>query len=246
MKIEIRETKTEGMVQITVLDERFYMRQEDSKLFPSVTWICGSYPKGKQFWRWLAEKGWDEAEAIKSAAGDKGSKVHHAIEMLLKGNTVAMSDSFADSGGIVSELSGEEWECLMSFADWFTTTKPEILATEQVVYNEELAYAGTVDCICKIGEDVWLLDFKTGQSVWPEYELQLSAYAHADKIDVDKLGILQIGYRLNKRHWKLTEVEDKFPLFQAAQLIWQNEHGNEQPKKKDFPLTLTLNGVNHA
>ena len=33
--------------------------------------IAGHYPKGIAFYKWLAEKGWDESQALKSAAGDK-------------------------------------------------------------------------------------------------------------------------------------------------------------------------------
>lgn len=92
MKIEIRKVDQEkGITQITSLDERWY--EKDGKYFPSLTWICSFWPKGVQFYKWLAEKGWDEAEALKKAAGDKGSKVHHAIEDLLNGKTVKMEQS---------------------------------------------------------------------------------------------------------------------------------------------------------
>ena len=33
MKIEIRETKVDGLICITSLDERFYRRESDAKLF---------------------------------------------------------------------------------------------------------------------------------------------------------------------------------------------------------------------
>src|SRR5436190_9224064 len=90
----IREVDTKrGICQITVSDERWYLRPVPNAItgvpeyspVPSVTWICGFWPKGIGFYRWLAEKGWSEAEAIKVAAGDKGSRVHLAIEMILKG-----------------------------------------------------------------------------------------------------------------------------------------------------------------
>jgi hypothetical protein len=45
---------------------------------PPVTWIAGHYPKRIAFYKWFAEKGWDESQALKSAAGDKGSKLHEA------------------------------------------------------------------------------------------------------------------------------------------------------------------------
>jgi hypothetical protein len=240
MKVEIKKTKENGTIQITTIDERWYYREKDEKIVPSSTWISGYYPKGTPFYKWLAEKGWDEAEAIKSAAGDKGSKVHRAIELLLTGNTINMDDAIAANDGPVTELTKEEWECLMAFCSWFNEMKPEVIATEQVVWNEDVGYAGTLDFLCKIDGVVFLVDFKTSQNLWPEHELQLSSYKHALVEQPEKMAVLQIGYRRNKKGWKFTEIEDKFDLFLAAKQIWWNENKNVTPKTKDYPPSLSL------
>ena len=88
--------KKSGIVQVTTVDERWYARPSQDPVtklptyqyVPSVTWICDYYPKGIAFWKWLANKGWDEAQAIKEAAGDRGTKVHQAIVDLLDGKLV--------------------------------------------------------------------------------------------------------------------------------------------------------------
>jgi hypothetical protein len=100
------------------------------------------------------------------------------------------------------------------------------------------------------GEEYYIVDFKTGQNVWPEYELQISAYKHAVPSDPEiaqamagkefKLAILQIGYKRNKAGWKFTEIEDKFPLFLAARQIWQNENPDTKPLQRDYPLSLQV------
>ena len=85
-----------GILQVTTVDERWYVRSitdgstglPQYLYVPSVTWVAGHYPKGIEFYKWLASKGWDEAQAIKNAAGDKGSKVHYAITALLTGQKV--------------------------------------------------------------------------------------------------------------------------------------------------------------
>src|SRR3990167_2015655 len=92
--------KEKNIKRITTVDERFYIREAKDKTtglpifeyIPSVTWIAGHYPKGVQFYKWLAENGWDESQAIKNAAGDKGSKVHAAIEDILDGKELKMND----------------------------------------------------------------------------------------------------------------------------------------------------------
>lgn len=241
-----------GIAQITTADERWYVRQAinvvsgvpETKFVPSVTWISSFFPKNIFFYKWLASTGWDEAQAIKSAAGDKGTKVHHAVTDLLAGKEIAMNANYLNpTTGQGEELTLDEYECLMSFAEWFKLTKPEIIANELVVWNDEVGYAGTVDLVVKIGDQNWIIDLKTGQNLWTEHELQISAYKHALKLEQEpKLALLQVGYKRNKHSWKFTEVEDKFGLFLAAREIWRNETDGEQPRQKDYPLTLSLVG----
>ena len=237
MKIQIKKVDTERqIVQITTTDERWYKVKD--MFVPSVTWIAGHYPKGIGFYKWLADKGWDEAEAIKQAAGDKGSKVHKAIEDIILGKEVKIDAKYRNNSTEQDEeLTPQEYECVMSFVAWLDEINPEILATEYVAVNEGIGYAGTVDMKLKINGEIWLVDIKTSQSVWPEYELQVSAYKHADP-EVQKMAILQVGYNRNKSKFKFTEVGDKFGLFLAAKEIWANETAGVQPSQKDYPLSL--------
>ena len=244
---EINEEK--GIVQITLPDERWYWKSVIDKTIPkatevfvpSVTWITSFYPKGVAYFKWLANLGWNEAEAAKQAAADKGSKVHKAIVDLIDGKDIPMDAKYVNpSTEQPEELTVEEWEALMSFRDWFVLTKPQVLARESVVFSDEYGYAGTIDIFCKIEGETWLIDFKTGQYIWPSSELQVSAYKHAFEKPIDKLGILQLGYRRNKNLFKLTEVEDQFSLFLAAKQIWAKETTGDAPVQKDLPLILSL------
>jgi hypothetical protein len=254
MKREIREVDHErGIVQITTADERFYARRVNEgtawDYVPSVTWIADHYPKGIGFMKWLASKGWDEAEAIKHAAGEKGSKVHQGIGVLLAGGTVCMEDAFENPrSNELEPLTPAEYECLMSFGEWFAETKPEVIAVEYTVWNERYHYAGTVDLKCRINGKVWIIDFKTSAEVWPSSELQVSAYLHADPASEAqrkkiKLAILQVGYRRNKKRWKWTPVADQFKLFLAARQIWEKECAGVVPLQRDYPMSLSL-GMN--
>lgn len=239
-----------GIVQVTTTDERWYVREStDDKTglpsyqyVPSVTWICGHYPKGVAFYKWLAEKGWDESQAIKNAAGGKGSKVHKAIELLLGGLTIRMDDKITNRDGVEEVLTVEEYDAILSFTRWYQEVKPEeIISTEVTIWNDTEGYAGTVDLIAKINGETYIIDFKTSQQVWAEYELQLSAYKHAlDGLEDAKLAILQVGYRRNKNGYKFTEIDDKYDLFLAAKKIWANETSGEKPLQKDYPMSVVL------
>lgn len=260
MKKEIREVR-DGMLHVTIADERWYIRDtfdsvtglpSGKEYVPSVTWITGHYPKGVGFYKWLAQKGWDEAEAIKSAAGDKGSKVHQGIVHLIDGLPIKMDDAITNpSTGLPEPLTLEEYDCLLAFRGWWAESQPETQLRERVVWNDAYGYAGTLDWFGRLTgkglDGLWLLDWKTGQDVWPEHELQVSAYKAAlESMGVLKtdepvrLGLLQIGYRRNKRRWKLTEVIDQFDLFLAARRIWQKEAAGAEVFRAEYPLEIVL------
>ena len=248
MKIEYREIiEKDGkkFLRVTTPSERWYIDQEQKdKPFPSVTWIAGCYPKGIGFYRWLANHGWEESQAIKEAAAEKGGRVHRAIDALFGGAELQITDKFPDNDGVEAEFTLEEWECLMSFRDWWMTLKEqgaESIEGEKTIFNHSLWYAGTMDRKVRIGEDVWIFDFKTGQNVWPEHEIQLTAYKHCEgNEDCTRLGIVQIGYRANKRGWKQTEVVDQPELLNAAYTIWVKENSTKVVPEKDYPLSLSL------
>jgi hypothetical protein len=172
MKTIIRETDEKlGIVQVTIADERWYSKQvvdPATKLpapaivfVPSVTWIAGHYPKGVGFYKWLADKGWDEAQAFKVAAGSKGSKVHCAINAILDGAEVRIDSKFTNpETDQLEELTLEECDAIKSFVDWYVDNKPQTIARDVTVFSDKYGYAGTVDYICKIGDQVWLIDFK--------------------------------------------------------------------------------------
>lgn len=217
--------------------------------YPSVTWIAGHYPKGIPFYKWLADRGWDEAEAIKNAAGDKGSKVHKACEDIDMGVKIDVVNAkyVNNSSGQPENLTREEVDCIISYSDFIETFRPILLANERTCFGKN--YAGTIDKIFRVNGQIWILDIKTSKNIWEEFKLQLSAYSHAD-IDYKKLGItddewakrklyiLQVGYKKNKDGYKLTELEDKFFLFEVAYLLWKNENPSAKPVEAFYPLFI--------
>ena len=233
---EIIIDKEKQIVRVTTQDERFYRKIVDGKTvwIPSVTWIAGYLPKGTAFYKWLAQHGWDESQALMEEAGERGTKIHRAIEMLLLGKTINF-DTVVDD----RDLTADEWEAVMSFVAWFSTANIEISNTEYTVFHPEDKYAGTIDLICNINGYPYIIDFKSSQDIWPSHKIQLSAYRHALG-NKHKIAILQVGYRRNKAKYKFTEIDPCYDLFNAAYTIWQSENDGVQPSQKDYPLSLTL------
>lgn len=238
--------------QITTPDERWYsnkttkeidelksLSQED--FYPSVTWIGSYYPKTVRYMKWLAEKGWDEAEAIKNAAGEKGSRVHKACGDLMAGNEVKMDSKYSDINGEEKELSAEEYGIVMTFHKFLQDEQPLILGIEYNILNHWNKFGGTVDLKCRLKSDsyksIWILDIKTSANIWPSYEIQVSAYKKTD-LEVQKIGIVQVGYFRNKQGYKFTEIVPQFELFLSTQQIWKKETEGTLVPQRLYPLAL--------
>ena len=257
---EIKKIK-KGVMRITSLNERWYTKvyldektgKKERMYYPSSTWISSYYPKGVYFHKWLAGKGWTEVEAIKQAAADRGSRVHYVCQELDEGKEIKITDKYLNpSTKQKEELSKEEVDCIISYRDFLDEMRPNLLAQEITSFGD--VYAGTADKIFTTGEgrerQIWIVDLKTSQSIWPEHELQISSYSHME-FDLKKMGIknkewknrklaiLQIGYKKNKKRYKFTEVQDKYHLFRkVAYKIWENENSESKPKERDYPSII--------
>ncbi|MEM5853841.1 MAG: PD-(D/E)XK nuclease family protein [Candidatus Aenigmatarchaeota archaeon] len=266
MKKEIREIinqKGEKIIQITTYDERWYAKpvldettgMPRYEFYPSVTWITSSgYPKGIGFMKWLAQQGWDEAQALGDEASARGYKIHCGAGILLSGKELSLEDKLPREWGDPEpeEIKPDEWEAFLSLKNWVESLENfEVVAVEYTAFNEKEKYAGTIDLICRIDGQLYLIDLKTSKEVWPEHELQLSAYANLEvdlkelKITEEewknkKLAILQIGYNRNQKGWKLTEVQEQYDLFLAVKKIWEKEHSEDKPEQKEYPLTIKI------
>ena len=245
MKIEYEIIdKEKGIVRKTTLDERWYggltENEKDFWWKPSVTWIASYYPKGAEYMRYIANKGWDESERIKNEAGDRGTIVHHAIQKGMEDGKLLIGDKIKDREGVDREMTPDEYYCALTFKQWWESVgKPKPVAIERTVISQEDDFAGTLDYLF---EDGLLLDIKTSKDIWPSHELQLSSLKKAaleNGLDVKKIAILQVGYTRNKnQHYKFTEIEDQYNLFLSAKTFWKKENNGSKPFQRDYPLEI--------
>ena len=116
----------------TTSDERVYsFPTKDSKTGlpvykykPSTTYILAvGYPKGFYFNEWLKKVG-NEAEAIKTLAGERGSKIHQGVEMLLMGEKVKHDEKLTNpTNGKLEEITAEEYFAIISFGRFWEKLK---------------------------------------------------------------------------------------------------------------------------
>lgn len=107
----------------------------------------------------------------RNSASSIGNVVHSIAEKISKNEQV---DIEALDEGIKPYV-----DAFMKFIeDW----SPEFIESEAFVANKAMGYAGTLDAIVKIKDTQYILDIKTGKSIYPEVGLQLAAYARAEFI----------------------------------------------------------------
>lgn len=245
--------------QVTIADERFYERKKDI-WYPSVTWICDTFPKGWAFAEWQKSLGFN-ADIILQRAGDEGTQIHDILKMVCSG---ASPEWFAPDGNQL--FIPLVWECACKGVDFIKKHVKKIYATETKIFSDEKRYAGTIDLVCQIGDETWLVDWKSGNAIYDSQFLQVIAYMDAvnelhkqpEQIRIDRAGVLHLKATTRTEGkagdiqgigWKLHEV----PNYEQYRKQWNNcldtfyfihreeiEAGKFLPKNKILPNILTL------
>ena len=231
--------------QITLPDSRYYRR--NGEYYPSITHVLSSYPKGKHFEEWLKNMG-RSADYIVRKAGEDGPKVHEMIEEYLEGTEM----NFLNSTGY-PQYDPSIWQMFLRFVDFWETYKPELIDQEIHLYSDTLKVAGTTDLVCKIGNDLWIIDHKTSNHMHTTYELQAAVYAHCYEecfgIKPDKVGILWLKSSKRKsakgkmqgKGWEMIlptrTQEENIEIFKTVKQLFDLENPNEAPIFTEFKTT---------
>jgi hypothetical protein len=115
----------------------------------------------------------------------RGNMVHHNIANIARGLWVPnLQDGYQ---GYID-----------SFRKWFDATVEEVSLVENRLKDPDHGYAGTPDIICRIKGDSLcsLIDYKTGATHSPTWELQMSAYWRLATCNKYKIG-RSFSLRLN-------------------------------------------------
>lgn len=201
--------------------------------FVSVTTVLQSYPFSEQLVKWVAEKGFHESREIRDQAGQAGTRIHLGVEALLRGE------------GLHQEAYKlEEWNKLSSFVDWYHKYSPEIISLELPVFSKKLQVAGRADCIARINNEIYVIDWKSSRSIHPSYYLQLAAYTflieEMTDLKIDNTAILQMGAS-NKDHYRFALESDwqgNLEVFKAIQKTWVYDNKKQGATKVDPPILI--------
>lgn len=169
------------------------------------------------------------ASVKRDRAADAGTAVHGYAEAISRGIDVEVPEDYAPFVAVYRRF----------LADF----SPAFLAAEEMVCSLKHGYAGTLDAICTIAGETWLLDYKTSKGVYPETALQLAAYGAADFIGrpgvarkfaipkVDQYGVLHLrpeGYELVP-----FSIAGAFKAFLAAKALYAYR---QEPSPVGLPI----------
>ena len=230
--------------QITLPDGRYYQR--NGEYYPSVTYVLSYYPKGKYFEDWLKKVGYSADHIVKKAASE-GTQVHEMIEAYLNGEEL----KFLEYGRPV--YHPDVWQMFMRFVEWWEEYKPTLIEAEVHLFSDELKIAGTCDLVCEINGELWVIDFKTSNSLQTTYDLQTALYAQCFKEcfgkQADRTGILwlksskkkAIKGKMQGKGWEMYEssrtMEENIDIYRAVRRLFDLENPNHKPAFTQFKTT---------
>jgi len=234
--------------QITLPDSRYYRR--NGEFYPSVTYVLQAYPKGKHFEDWLKRHGYT-ADYVARKAAEEGTATHELIEEYFEGHEMKYLN---DKGN--PKYDPNIWKMFLKFVDFWETYKPTLVEAETHLFSEQLKVAGTVDLICEIDGERWVIDFKTSNHLQTTYDLQGAVYAQCFEEcfgkKVDRVGVLWLksksrgedksGSRLKGKGWEVHESsrtqEENLDIFMAVKKIFDLENPKHKPATETFETVV--------
>ena len=198
-------------------DEGKHKYYYDDKEVPSVTKITDNLSK-PQLPAWAAKCGaeWfsqnvmpgmklstididNLIEGIKSAhknifeaAGDNGTAVHERIS---RGDFSPSGDAKLD-------------KCVALWQAWLKDHHTVDLFSERLVFSKTHKYAGTLDKFMMVDTFPEIVDAKTSNGIWPNYDLQVAGYAVA--LEEEFPGYASMGSRIGRRIVQINADNDTY------------------------------------
>jgi hypothetical protein len=178
----------------------------------------------------LLAKSASEHDRIKNAAADHGTDIHRRIASYVSSYVGDKYQYNAQDDTVVDAFRA--WQDMAHFVP---------IASEKILFSREHGYAGTADLIGTLGGRLALLDTKTGRGVYPEYKLQLAAYAvawgemsgHFPEVCLN-LHVQNDSTITEANSFTATELFPLFQTFLAAKRLfeWQSEQPTASQRRR--------------
>jgi len=231
----------EDQKRIDCFNERFY--KIGDKFYRNVTTILGIIDKGYNYVEWLKQTGYN-SEIIIDRAGKFGTAFHSLVERYLLGEKI----KYFDNQYLGDQTATALWERFMLWIDFWKELngkykveyKPE--AVEYICHSDKHEYAGTIDLVARLDDELVIFDWKTGNYVGEKEKLQLTAYMYATGKENPQAKIIHIpAKKPNKKGYRITDVPfdvNMFDLFLASKKLFDSQN-HDSPKVLTLPLEIS-------
>ena len=161
-------------------------KDKGGNIVPGVTTILNAVIAKPALVKWanqLGLQGYDSSAYVDETA-KIGTLAHEMIQEHLGGNKV-------EYGAYTKDQINAAENSLLSYYEWErrqNSGKIETIHIELPLVSEIHKFGGTIDWYGKIGDDYWLIDIKTAKGLYPEHEMQVSAYFSM---------LIESGYKVN-------------------------------------------------
>jgi hypothetical protein len=147
----------------------------DGQWYPRVTKIVEIKAKPALYKFYAELSSFAEGESVKKISASEGTLIHETVEAILTNKNPKIDPSIQPA--------------IEAFLKFIESRKiqidPEFV--EKRIVNYEERYAGTIDSLALIDGKFGVLDIKTSQSIYRDYNLQTSAYMAALEKDFPTL-----------------------------------------------------------
>lgn len=161
----------------------------DDVWYPRVTKIIDIKSKPALYRYYAETANFAMSESFKQKSATEGTKVHEAAEKILLGE-------------VPDSIDPDITPSIKAFKEFLGTkniqSAPELV--ERRIVNYDARYAGTIDAVAFIDGKMGVLDIKTSQDIYRDYNLQTAAYVEALKPefkDIQTRWILRIDQKQN-------------------------------------------------
>lgn len=181
---------------------RFY--EHEGIMIPSVTTVLDAVSKGIGYAKWLGNySSYQAAMDYAHDRADRGERIHINCAALISGMPV-------DTEG----MAEDEILCLMAFEDWVNKVRPKFIASELAMYDPDYPVAGTLDIICEIRSQLFVIDIKTTKAHYDIHGVQLTGYG--------RLRERIYGRKPELSVLKLSVGRGKTPKYEAKRYAYQD------------------------
>ena len=195
-------------------------KTQDGLRVPSTTTVLSILSKPALInWAWEQGKLGLDYKAVRDQAGDIGTLAHYLILCEIQGIE-------PDTSEYSKQNIDKAETCMIKFLDWQKQNPFKAMFVETPLVSETYKYGGTIDCFAQRGEELILIDFKTGKAIYSDQFIQLASYKNLLQEaghKFDKTMILRIG-KNEEEGFEVREGGDltkHFEIFKHCLAIYQ-------------------------